>query len=103
PVGPNNLVFTGVMNYLPNVDGAVWFCRDVFPRVRAEVPEATFTVCGSAPTADVTALGRLPGVTVTGAVPEVGPYLARASVGVIPVRIARGVHNKLLEAMAAGL
>ena len=87
---PHNLVFTGVMNYLPNVDGAVWFCREVLPRVRAEVP-------------DVTALGRLPGVTVTGAVPAVEPYLARAGVGVIPVRIARGVQNKLLEAMAAGL
>jgi polysaccharide biosynthesis protein PslH len=98
-----NLVFTGVMNYLPNVDGAVWFCREVFPRVRAEAPEATFTICGSAPTAAVMALGRLPGVTVTGAVPEVTTYLDRASVAVIPVRIARGVQNKLLEAMAAGL
>ncbi|HEY1379578.1 MAG TPA: TIGR03087 family PEP-CTERM/XrtA system glycosyltransferase [Gemmataceae bacterium] len=100
---PHNLVFTGVMNYLPNVDGAVWFCREVWPRVRAEVPEATFTVCGSSPTPEVTALGRLPGVTVTGAVPAVEPYLAKAGVGVIPVRIARGVQNKLLEAMAAGL
>jgi sugar transferase (PEP-CTERM/EpsH1 system associated) len=99
----HEVVFTGVMNYLPNVDGAVWFCRDVWPRIRAEVSDATFTICGSSPTPDVTALGRLPGVTVTGAVPGVEPYLAKASVGVIPVRIARGVQNKLLEAMAAGL
>jgi sugar transferase (PEP-CTERM/EpsH1 system associated) len=100
---PHHLVFTGVMNYLPNVDGATWFCREVFPRVRDEIPEATFTICGSAPTPEVVALGRLPGVTVTGAVPDVVPYLARASVAVVPVRIARGVQNKLLEAMAAGL
>jgi polysaccharide biosynthesis protein PslH len=100
---PLNLVFTGVMDYLPNVDGVVWFCRDVLSRVRAAVPGATFTVCGSSPAPEVVALGRLPGVTVTGAVADVAPYLARAAVAVIPVRIARGVQNKLLEAMAAGL
>jgi glycosyltransferase involved in cell wall biosynthesis len=100
---PHHLVFTGVMNYLPNVDGVDWFCRDVFPRVRSQVPDATFTICGSAPEPKVRALAKLPGVTVTGAVPDVGPYLARASVAVVPVRIARGVQNKLLEAMAAGL
>jgi sugar transferase (PEP-CTERM/EpsH1 system associated) len=100
---PHHLVFTGVMNYLPNVDGVTWFCREVLPRVRARVPETTFTICGSAPTPEVRALGRLPGVTVTGAVAAVEPYLARAAVAVIPVRIARGVQNKLLEAMAAGL
>jgi glycosyltransferase involved in cell wall biosynthesis len=71
--------------------------------VRERVPDATFTICGSAPTRQVRALAKLPGVTVTGAVPDVRPYLARAGVGVIPVRIARGVQNKLLEAMAAGL
>jgi sugar transferase (PEP-CTERM/EpsH1 system associated) len=100
---PHHLLFTGVMNYLPNVDGVTWFCREIFPRIRARVPTTTFTICGSAPTPDVRALGRLPGVTVTGAVPEVEPYLARAGVAVIPVRIARGVQNKLLESMAAGL
>jgi sugar transferase (PEP-CTERM/EpsH1 system associated) len=103
PRDPHALVFTGVMNYWPNVDGVTWFCRDVLPRVRDRVPGATFTICGSAPTRAVRALAALPGVTVTGAVPDVRPYLHRAAVGVIPVRIARGIQNKLLEAMAAGL
>jgi sugar transferase (PEP-CTERM/EpsH1 system associated) len=100
---PLNLVFTGVMDYRPNEDGVVWFCTEVLPRVRAEVADVTFTVCGSSPTPAVQELAELPGVSVTGRVPEVGPYLARASVAVVPVRIARGVQNKLLEAMAAGL
>jgi sugar transferase (PEP-CTERM/EpsH1 system associated) len=103
PRDPHNLVFTGVMNYWPNVDGVTWFCREVLPRVRDRVPDTTFTICGSAPTRQVRALAKFPGVTVTGAVPDVRPYLHRAGVGVIPVRIARGVQNKLLEAMAAGL
>jgi len=100
---PNSLVFTGVMNYWPNVDGVTWFCHEVLPLVRERVPDVAFTICGSSPTRPVRALGRLPGVRVTGAVPDVRPYLAGAGVGVIPVRIARGVQNKLLEAMAMGL
>jgi len=96
-------VFTGVMDYLPNVDGVVWFCREILPRIQSLVPGVTFTICGSSPTREVAALGRLPGVTVTGAVPTVGPYLQRAGIAVVPLRIARGVQNKLLEAMAAGL
>lgn len=100
---PLNLVFTGVMDYLPNVDGVLWFCRDIWPHIQTAVPGATFTICGSSPTREVTALGRLAGVTVTGAVPAVGPYLNQAGLAVVPLRIARGVQNKLLEAMAAGL
>jgi sugar transferase (PEP-CTERM/EpsH1 system associated) len=99
----NRLVFTGVMNYRPNVDGVVWFCREVLPRIQSDVPAASLTICGATPAKAVQQLADLPGVTVTGAVPDVRPYLARASVGVIPVRIARGIQNKLLEAMAMGL
>ena len=91
------------MNYFPNSDGAAWFCREVLPRVRAEVPGATITVCGASPDARVKALARLPGVTVTGTVPDVRPYLHRAAAAVVPLRIARGIQNKLLEAMATGL
>src|SRR5436189_465277 len=91
------------MAYLPTVDGVIWFCREVWPRIRAAVPDVTFTICGSSPAREVAALGRLPGVTVTGRVPAVAPYLNRAAVAVVPLRIARGVQNKLLEAMAAGL
>jgi sugar transferase (PEP-CTERM/EpsH1 system associated) len=99
----HSLVFTGVMNYLPNVDGVVWFCREILPLIRKAVPDVTFTICGSAPTPEVVALGQLPGVDVTGAVPDTATYLGRAAAVVVPLRIARGVQNKLLEAMAAGL
>ena len=99
----HQLIFTGVMDYRPNSEGADWFCRDVLPRVQAQIPEATMTICGASPNRTVRRLARLPGVVVTGAVPDVRPYLARSSVAVIPVRIARGVQNKLLEAMAMGL
>lgn len=97
------LVFTGVMDYFPNVQGVLWFCHEVLPLVRARVPDVTFTICGARPNAAVQALGRLPGVKVTGRVPDVRPYLARAEVGVVPLQTARGIQNKLLEAMAMGL
>jgi polysaccharide biosynthesis protein PslH len=98
-----SLVFTGVMDYFPNVQGVSWFCRDVLPRVRERVPGVTFTICGSRPNAAVRALGQLPGVRVTGRVPDVRPYLGRAEVCVVPLQIARGIQNKVLEAMAMGL
>jgi sugar transferase (PEP-CTERM/EpsH1 system associated) len=107
PRGPtkkvHGLVFTGVMDYFPNVEGVVWFCEEVLPRIRREIPDVTFTICGSRPNARVQALGRLPGVTVTGRVPDVRPYLEQAAVCVVPLRIARGIQNKLMEAMAMGL
>jgi sugar transferase (PEP-CTERM/EpsH1 system associated) len=100
---PGRLVFTGVMDYLPNVDAVVWFCERVLPAVRAAVPNATFTICGSNPAADVSALAAQPGVTVTGRVADVRRYLDSAEVAVVPIRIARGIQNKLLEAMSMGL
>jgi len=100
---PGEMVFTGVMDYYPNIEGMVWFCRDVLPLIRRELPDVTLTICGSRPDARVKALARIPGVTVTGRVPDVRPHLARASVAVVPLRIARGIQNKLLEAMAMGL
>jgi sugar transferase (PEP-CTERM/EpsH1 system associated) len=103
PKVADNLVFTGVMNYRPNVDGVVWFCREVLPIIRSHVPTTTLTICGASPSPEVRQLGQLTGVNVTGAVDDVRPHMARASMGVIPVRIARGIQNKLLEAMAMGL
>lgn len=100
---PDSLVFTGVMNYRPNVEGADWFCRQVFPLIRQQRPNATFTICGAHPTKKVRSLAQLPGVSVTGAVPDVRPYLARAAVAVVPMQLARGIQNKILEAMAMGL
>lgn len=97
------IVFTGVMDYFPNVDGVRWFCDEILPRVQRAVPQARFTICGSRPTGEVLSLGRRAGVTVTGRVPDVRPYLERAQVAVVPLRMARGIQNKLIEAMAMGL
>ena len=98
-----HFVFTGVMDYFPNVDGCVWFAREILPRIRERCPDAHFTIVGSSPTPEVAALARLDGVTVTGFVPETCDFLARAAVAVAPLRIARGIQNKVLEAMAMGL
>jgi sugar transferase (PEP-CTERM/EpsH1 system associated) len=97
------LVFTGAMDYFPNVDAVQYFCNDIFPLVRAVVPNCGFSIVGRHPTRHVQALRSHPNVTVTGAVPDVRPYLAQATIAVAPFRLARGVQNKVLEAMAAGL
>lgn len=96
----NECVFTGVLNYPPNVDGLQWFCGEVWPLVRQRFPESRFRIVGRDPTLAVHRLGRLPGVAVVGEVPDVRPFLARAAVAVAPLRIARGIQNKVLEAMA---
>ncbi len=100
PAGTEALVFTGAMDYWPNVDAVTWFAREVFPRIRERRPAVAFYVVGSRPAAAVQALAREPGVHVTGRVPDVRPYLAHAAAAVAPLRIARGVQNKVLEAMA---
>lgn len=100
---PGHVVFTGVMNYFPNADGCVWFAREILPRVRERVPAATFSIVGSHPTDEVKALASIPGVTVTGFVDDTSDWLRRAAVSVAPLRIARGIQNKVLEAMACGL
>jgi sugar transferase (PEP-CTERM/EpsH1 system associated) len=97
------VVFTGVMDYFPNVDAVVWFCNEVLPIVQQQIPEAGLTICGSRPTATVRRLAKRRGVTVTGRVADTRPYMDRAEVFVAPLRMARGIQNKLLEAMAMGL
>ena len=92
--------FVGALDYLPNTDAAVSFAREVWPAVRARVPDAEFHVVGRKPTAEVVRLGELPGVVVVGQVPDVRPYVARAAVAVVPMRLSRGLQNKVLEAMA---
>jgi len=96
------LVFTGAMDYYANVDAVVFFAEEVLPQVRAAVPEARFQIVGNRPTPRVQALARRPGVEVTGFVDDTRPYYAGAAVCVVPLRIARGIQNKLLEAMAMG-
>jgi hypothetical protein len=94
------VVFTGAMDYWANVDAVGWFACEVFPRVRSSFPQARFYIVGARPARAVRDLARLPGVRVTGAVPDIRPYLAHSRAAVAPLRIARGVQNKVLEAMA---
>lgn len=96
------VVFTGAMDYWANVDAVQWFVDEVLPAVRAADSRARFYIVGSRPTAAVWALSKHAGVCVTGGVPDVRPYLAHAAIAVAPLRIARGVQNKVLEAMAMG-
>jgi sugar transferase (PEP-CTERM/EpsH1 system associated) len=98
--GERALVFTGAMDYWPNVDAVQWFCDQVFPALRERFPDLRFYIVGSRPNAQVQALAERPGVSVTGTVPDVRPYIAHAAVAVAPLRIARGIQNKVLEAMA---
>jgi sugar transferase (PEP-CTERM/EpsH1 system associated) len=96
------MVFCGAMDYPPNIEAVDWFATQTLPRIRRVVPEARLCIAGSNPTADVKALARLPGVTVTGTVPDIRPMVQEAAVSVAPMRLARGVQNKVLEAMAMG-
>ncbi|HVS11313.1 MAG TPA: TIGR03087 family PEP-CTERM/XrtA system glycosyltransferase [Planctomycetota bacterium] len=100
---PGHIVFTGVMDYLPNADACVHFAHEVLPRVREHFPSAHFSIVGAHPTPRVRRLARLRAVEVTGFVPDTRDWLARASVAVAPLRIARGIQNKVLEALAMGL
>jgi len=102
PSATADIVFCGRMDYAPNIDGAEWFVREILPRVRKCRPDAVFRIVGAAPVARVLALGSMPGVEVTGSVPDVRPHLDRAAVVVAPLRIARGIQNKVLEGLAMG-
>ena len=91
------------MDYEPNVEAVTFFVREVWPAVRRAHPEATFTIVGSRPTQSVKALGAVPGVRVTGFVPDVNAFLATSTLVVVALAVARGIQNKILEAMAAGV
>jgi sugar transferase (PEP-CTERM/EpsH1 system associated) len=94
------MVFTGRMDYRPNVDAVVWFSDTVLPRLRDRLPNATFIVVGAEPSAAVRALCQRPGIVVTGRVADVRPYVGYADAVVAPMRIGRGIQNKVLEGMA---
>jgi polysaccharide biosynthesis protein PslH len=101
PVFPDPLiVFTGQMDYRPNIEAVTDFAMNAMPAIRAAHPDTTFAIVGRNPTPAATDLSRLPGVQVTGAVDDVRTWLAGADVVVAPLRIARGIQNKVLEAMA---
>lgn len=94
------IVFTGQMDYRPNAEAVTQFATRSLPAIRAAVPTAHFAIVGRNPDAQIRGLADLPGVTVTGAVPDVRSWLVAADVVVAPLRLARGVQNKVLEAMA---
>jgi polysaccharide biosynthesis protein PslH len=101
PIFPDPLiVFTGQMDYRPNIEAVTDFAHNAMPLIRAEHPEASFAIVGRNPTQAVSDLSMLPGVQVTGAVDDVRTWLAAADVVVAPLRTARGIQNKVLEAMA---
>jgi sugar transferase (PEP-CTERM/EpsH1 system associated) len=99
----NEIVFTGSMDWMPNADGIVWFCDEVLPLIRKAVPEAELTIVGRNPVKRLVALANeVQGVTVTGRVPDVRPYLERAAVLIVPLRVGGGTRIKIFEGMAMG-
>jgi polysaccharide biosynthesis protein PslH len=103
PHDPDLIAFVGRMDYFPNQQCMFDFCANVLPLVRAERPAAKLAIIGADPSPAIRRLGDLPGVTVTGSVPDVRPHVTRAALTVAPLRIARGTQNKILEAMAMGV
>jgi sugar transferase (PEP-CTERM/EpsH1 system associated) len=97
------VVFVGQMDYLPNVDAVCYFAKEILPLIRRQHSELQFVIVGRNPMRRVCKLAALPRVIVTGAVPDVQPYLDRAVAAVAPFRICQGVQNKILEALATGL
>jgi len=100
--GTKSLLFMGVLNYKPNAEGITWFVNRVMPLLRKRVPGAKLKIIGRHVTPAVQSLGRRAGVEVIGSVPDVRDYLKQASAVIAPLRIARGVQTKVLEAMASG-
>jgi sugar transferase (PEP-CTERM/EpsH1 system associated) len=94
------IVFTGQMDYRPNIEAVTWFAEAIFPHIRLVHPDARFVIVGRKPTDAVRALAKQPAITVTGEVADVRGWLRAASVVVAPLKLARGVQNKVLEAMA---
>ncbi|MER2599593.1 MAG: glycosyltransferase [Caldilineales bacterium] len=98
--GPNALVFTGKMDFRPNIDAVTWFAHEVLPLIRSRVTDANFVIVGKQPHPRVQELAQLPGVIVAGFVPDIRSHIAAASVYVVPLRMGGGTRLKVLEAMA---
>jgi sugar transferase (PEP-CTERM/EpsH1 system associated) len=99
-VQENAIIFTGSMEYYPNIEAVLFFARTCWPRIRAALPQATWQIVGKNPRPDVQKLAKLPGVTVTGSVADVRPYFSRAAVSIVPLLVGGGTRLKILEAMA---
>jgi glycosyltransferase involved in cell wall biosynthesis len=94
------IIFTGVMNYRPNEDAVLYFCKEMFPLIKREYPSVEFWVVGQNPSSTVQALSQQPGIHVTGTVEDIRPYLEAAAIFICPLRYGAGIKNKILVAMA---
>lgn len=94
------IIFTGAMNYYPNIEAVLSFARRCWPFIKAEMPEATWVVAGREPSPEIRKLGNISGITVTGTVSDVRPYLAASAVAIVPLHIGGGTRLKILEAFA---
>lgn len=103
PLRHPNLVFTGKMDFRPNIDAMRWFCGRVWPEIRRRVPSAHLYIVGKAPHPEVQRLASDPSITVTGYVPDILPYFGGADVYIVPLRVGGGTRLKVLEAQATGL
>ena len=96
------MIFIGKMDYRPNIDAVLWFGRHVFPQIRQQQPDARFQIIGLNPHARLDELRSVPGIEITGGVEDVRPFIAAATLYVIPLRVGGGTRFKALEAMACG-
>jgi sugar transferase (PEP-CTERM/EpsH1 system associated) len=103
PYDPDTLSFIGRMDYYPNQECMARFCDQIWPVLRARRPQIRLLIIGADPSPAMRKLGELPGVTVTGSVPDVRPFVRQSALMVAPLKIARGTQNKILEAMAMGV
>jgi glycosyltransferase involved in cell wall biosynthesis len=104
PRVPKSLVFLGSMDWMPNIDGIVWFAEKIWPRVKEKHADATLTIVGRRPVPKVLELAANdPGIVVTGTVPDVRPHLAKASLMIVPLRVGGGTRIKIFEGMATGI
>lgn len=99
---PNTIVFTGAMDYFPNIDAMIFFCKEILPLVKEKMPEVILYIVGSSPTQEVQRLANNKDIIVTGYVDDTRPYIGKSAVCVVPLRVAQGVQNKILEAMVMG-
>lgn len=99
---PRTLIFTGAMDYYANIDGVKWFCEKIFPIVKDRYPKVQFYIVGNNPNPEIQKLGSNKCINITGFVEDIRPYYNNADICVIPLRIARGIQNKVLEAMSMG-
>jgi sugar transferase (PEP-CTERM/EpsH1 system associated) len=102
--GPDShtLLFVGTLSYEPNADAVQWFCREIYPRIRTRVPEVKLLIVGRDPPLTLRSLEQIAGVTITGWVEDVRPYLAQSTVVIVPLRNGGGTRLKILEALAMG-